>query len=970
MKKRSSSVSRGGLYAIIGLVIAVIVLGGVLGYVASRKAVSPKTVTLPAKTVTKVTTKTLPPVTVTITKTTTKTTTSVKPTTTTTTKTTTTTTSTTTTKTTTTTTTKTTTSVKPTTTTTTKTTTKVVFSTLEPVVTTTYSAVAGTTIHFFLASFKPSSGSYAILYLGNGKTIKTTTQHVSYTYNYPGHYLVYYNIYKNGALTGSSMSNLIEITIAPKVPASIAPYVTVPTIVFNVTKNPTAPIFTVGEAAYFSGGFLQPPSGTNMTIYEYVWNFGNGKTLKVMANKTTHLPVTNPVSTTYSSPGLYSVSLTIITKNTYTGKTYNYTSYQTVAVKSSSYPFALYTPILKVPNPGTIVVAENVPGGPFSFDPDIDYESVGFEVISNIFATLIVYNGSSTTSFIPYVAEYLPTVGHGINSNYTEYTFKIRPGLYFSNGDPITAYDVWYSIIRDMLFSGGTPGTPGWILTQYLIPNYTPFTFPVKSPNDTKDFEAIMHAVTYNNATDTVTFHLYRPTAPQFLFTAVNDPLGAGILDAKWLEQVGAGIPNFTAAGFFAYEQEANEGNYNTKVQWDPVASGPYMIKSYTPGQSIVLVPNPYFKGVPGIPKPNDTVIIYWVKDPATAYEMFASGQADIVTGLPSSYVPLVEALEAKGQAAMYEFPTLSEFFWVFVVDVSQSGLKGINPSYHMPSYYFANPLVREAFAYAWNETEYLNDILGNAKYHFNFGTSYCGVIIPGLPYYLPPSEFTGCPTLNLTYAKQLMEKSGFYNISVYFPIIVPSGDTVDFTAAAMWAGLLHKMDPNINAQPLYLPFSTIIADEVPGKNPMPLYNLGWIADYPLASDFTDAMYLQGGTYPAPDGWTVSYFENLSKQFAAKGNTYLANLFANESKEYNELNTLITKADHAAIAGNNTAAQMYYKEATQIAINLYMYVYTVQSTAHWFIKPYMHGYMGKISYQENPMIGGAGDGLYYWWVKG
>jgi len=82
---------------------------------------------------------------------------------------------------------------------------------------------------------------------------------------------------------------------------------------------------------------------------------------------------------------------------------------------------------------------------------------------------------------------------------------------------------LWYSMIRDILFAGGTPGTPGWILTQYLIPNCTPFTFVVTSPNDTQGFEEIMNAVTYNNQTDTVTFYLSRPSSPQFLFTALAD---------------------------------------------------------------------------------------------------------------------------------------------------------------------------------------------------------------------------------------------------------------------------------------------------------------------------------------------------------------------------------------------------------------------------------------------------------------
>ncbi|MGC8621285.1 MAG: hypothetical protein ACP5U0_05115, partial [Caldisphaera sp.] len=81
-----------------------------------------------------------------------------------------------------------------------------------------------------MSSFTPSSNKYALFYPGNGKVINTTSQYVNVTYNYPGHYLVYYNVYQSGSLVGSSLSNLIEITVAPSIPESLAPLVTVPTI--------------------------------------------------------------------------------------------------------------------------------------------------------------------------------------------------------------------------------------------------------------------------------------------------------------------------------------------------------------------------------------------------------------------------------------------------------------------------------------------------------------------------------------------------------------------------------------------------------------------------------------------------------------------------------------------------------------------------------------------------------------------
>jgi ABC-type transport system substrate-binding protein len=812
-------------------------------------------------------------------------------------------------------------------------------------------AIQGTPITFTVSGLL--SNGIANLSLGDGHYAQTNST-VIYTYRYPGRYLVSASEVVNGkvVIDTDNATRLIQVT--PNVNSSFAQLISIPVITFNLTRNPGAPLVNVNQTVFFYGGFLEEPTGTNISIISYVWNFGNGKTVTVQANSSTSEPQTNPVNTTYLAPGLYPVSLTIYTQNTSSGAKYSYTTYQTVAVSSSTESFKLFVYSGNIPNPNVINVAENVAGGPYSFDPQIDYESVGAEVVSNIFGTLLVYNGSSTTSFLPMIASQIPSVQNGeVNANYTSYTFQIRQGLKFSNGDPITAYDVWYSMIRDMLFVGGAPGTPDWILAQYLIPGATIGVPIMTAANDTSDFNAIMNAVTYSNSSQTVTFHLVRPITPQLFFTTIADPLGAGVLDAAWLQQVGAGI-TFTPAGFYNYQNEGNEGYYNTKVQNNPVTSGPYMIQSYVPGQSVTLVPNPYFPGTPGIPAPKDTVVIQWVKDPETAYNLFASGQVDIVTLLPTSYFPLLTNLVGQGQASLYEFPTLSDFFYVFTLNFSESLMKtDFGSQYHAPPDYFANLDVRKAFAYAFNYTNYIDNIQGNLKYHIDFGENYAGVIIQGLPYHVPESQLQNVPTYNLSYAKQLLEQSGEYNVSINIPVAVSSGDTVDYAATQMWAAALNQIDPNIQMTPVYVPFSTIIAYEVPGSNPMPIYYLGWIADYPYPSDFVDAMYKEGGTYPAPDGFSTEYFN-------ATGHANQAQMFA-------QMNSLIQQADTTA---NATLAAQLYKQAEQIAINLYMYVYTVQPNAFWVVKPYMNGYQGQILYEENPMTNGAGGSLYYWWVKG
>jgi ABC-type oligopeptide transport system substrate-binding subunit len=272
--------------------------------------------------------------------------------------------------------------------------------------------------------------------------------------------------------------------------------------------------------------------------------------------------------------------------------------------------------------------------------------------------------------------------------------------------------------------------------------------------------------------------------------------------------------------------------------------------------------------------------------------------------------------------------------------------------NFNVPQNYFANTDVREAFCDAFNYTNYIDQIVGNDVYGENFASSYCGAIIPGLPYYVPPSQLSGVPAYDLATATSLMQQSGEGNVAVNVPIIVTAGDTINYAGAQMWAAALHQMDPDITATVEYEPFATIIGQQVAGGNPMPVYYLGWIADYPYPSDFVNALYQQGATYPSASGFSVS-------DLTSEG-------FASEATQYQQLNTAIQQADAAT---NPTQAAALYKTAEQDAVNLYMYVYAQQPSAFWVVKPYITGYSG-IQSEENPMIGGATDSIFYWWVKG
>jgi ABC-type transport system substrate-binding protein len=797
------------------------------------------------------------------------------------------------------------------------------------------------------------------VYFGDGHAANTTSA-VTYTYPTPGRYLVAVQEFVNGQPLSSTFNALQTIQVTPTVSESIGPLISIPVVSFDVNRNPSAPVVRVGEDVYLSGGFLEPPSGANMIVSQYVWDFGNGATKTLAANSTSYRPAQNPAVSTYDRPGLFAVILTLVTENSTSMATYKTSVAQTVAVGSTSQNYAIFLYAGSVPNPSVINVAQWTGGSvPYSFDPAVE-SSVGlfgWEVVGNIFSTLLAYNGSSTTDFIPMAATQVPSLSNGqISSDYMTYTFQIRPNLRFSNGDPLTAYDVWYSTIRTTLFVGGVPATGDWVLVQYLVPGANAGVPIMADTEDIAHYKAIVNAVTYSYSSNTVTFRLVRPLIPQRFFEAIASY--PGILDSRWLQQVGAGI-TFTPAGFYAYQSQGNAGGYNLKVQYIPVASGPYAIQNYAVGQSITLVPNPGFPGVPGIPVVHNTVVIQYAMEAHTAYELWRSCQADIVTwiigsGSPNDiYLPLLKQQVANGQAALYQFPMLAPQFYPFNIDINETAMKTVfGAQYHVPHDYFANLKVRKAFAYAFNYTRYYDEIQGNRKYGVNLGDPYAGALVPGEPYHVPVGELQNVPMYNLTYAKELLQESGEYDIPVTIPFVAWTGDVIDQMAGEMWAAALHSIDPNIVMTPVYVPYLTLLVDYgIPGF-PTPIYYGVWTANYPYPSDPVAGVYKQGGHYTAVDGWSVDLNSTGHGDQAAM---------------YAEMNSLIAEADSTT---NATLAAQDYKQVEQIAIDLYMYVYTSVFSQFWAVKSYMTGYQGQISDQMNPLFGGIEDGHYYWWVKG
>lgn len=790
-------------------------------------------------------------------------------------------------------------------------------------------AYTGQYVNFISQASKGTSGITNVTWtFGDGQT--GTGFNVSHKYTYPGFYLVELS-WESGGAVSNNLASLYPVEILPStsgVSTTTLSEQTSPVILFNKTVNTNAPLFTLSESVSAQGSYLQPPTAAGWTIGAFAWNMpgasaGTGTTYNFTSSTAGVFPLMLNITTNDSSS---SITNTVI---------------ETVVFEPSNVTTGMLLGPGSVVNPSVITDAEVVPGGPFSLDPQIDWETVGLEVLRNVYETLVSFNGTSTTSFLPVLASQVPTIANGgVSSNSLNWTFTVRSNATFADGNKVTAFDVYFSMVRELLFTTGSPGTGGYTLAQALLPGYATFV-----PNF-NDYANITKAITYSNTSNTVTFHLFKPV-PYFLALLADTP--SSVMEYSWAAAHGAGL-SFTAAGFTKYMSQADAANYNSYLQWNSMGSGPFTVSSVQLGESITLSPNPHYNPPAyGFPKSNYTIVIDYVKQASTAVLMLKNGQADIVSNLPTSSLTSVIQAETTGQASIYTFPTMTTYFYPFNFNVNTTMLKSIGSQYTIPSTYFANLDVRKAFTDAFNYTQFLSDILGNSKFGIKLGEGYVGLLPPGMLGYLNFSQWSNAPTYDLTAATNLLYASGLYNTTINIPIFVSSGDVTNYAAVSMWAQALHSIDSHITVTPYYITFSQMIGYLVAGQNPMPIYSLGWGTSIPDPINMIPPMYNPGGFYMAGDGVSSA---------AALSSSGHPNQAANFSQ-------ILNLSNQAQVETNTTLRAMLYQEANQIAINLTLYLYTYIPSGMWIYQTWLKG----VNYQENPVVGGEVDTLFCYLTK-
>ena len=264
--------------------------------------------------------------------------------------------------------------------------------------------------------------------------------------------------------------------------------------------------------------------------------------------------------------------------------------------------------------------------------------------------------------------------------------FKLRPGLKWSDGAPLTADDVVFTY-RDVVANPDVP-TDAKEGIQIGVNKAYP---DVRKLDDLR-----------------VEFILPEPFAP--LLNATAGPDGIVILPKHVLAET---LKTKGADGNLTFLSTWGTDTDPTKI----VVNGPYVMESYTAGQRLIFRRNPYYwrKDAQGTQLPYiDRIIWQVVENLDTQLLRFRSGDIDVlgdIRPLRSEYVPLLKREEKRGKFAIQDGgPWSGTLYLTFNLNQgkSKNGKSLVDP---IKSRWFNTLAFRQAVAYGIDRQRINNNL-------------------------------------------------------------------------------------------------------------------------------------------------------------------------------------------------------------------------------------------------------------------
>jgi len=338
-------------------------------------------------------------------------------------------------------------------------------------------------------------------------------------------------------------------------------------------------------------------------------------------------------------------------------------------------------------------------------DPARAWFTAEWQMLSVTNDGLLTYRrtgGPAGDTLVPDLATAIPAPGAGGLS----YTFQLRPGIRYSNGEPVRAADFRRAIERVFLVNHGSGAAS----------EYTGIVGASQCVRDPTNCD-LARGIVADEKTGTVTFHLVAPD-PDFLYK----------LALPFADAIAAGTPDRMLSA--------------SQIP----ATGPYMTASYVPHHRWVLIRNPRFRQWSAAAQPRgypDRIVLRLDVPAGPAVKAVEQSRADVLLS-PA----------ARLREIVTRYPNLLH-------SGPQPGTIGL--VLNTRAYPFSVTAARRAVNYAIDRRTLIRLIGGSSA-----GELTCQIMPPALPGYQPYCPYTASPSPggawtapDLAMAQKLVAASG-----------------------------------------------------------------------------------------------------------------------------------------------------------------------------------------------------------------
>jgi peptide/nickel transport system substrate-binding protein len=594
----------------------------------------------------------------------------------------------------------------------------------------------------------------------------------------------------------------------------------------------------------------------------------------------------------------------------------------------------------EIKNPDTFVsctISE-----PDSMDYSYMYDNASYEIVFNVYESLLFYNREKVDEFVPLLAEELPEV----SDDGMTFTFKVRQGIKFHEGGDLTPSDIAYSWWRTMIQDRA--GGPAWVVLEPLT-GYYAIEDIADEMGDEAACELIKSSVVPDDENWTVTFNLAKPFGAFLSVVATGWGVAA---DKEWVVEQGGWDGDCATWRDYHDPQDVESELYSAMN-----GTGPYKFDHWTPGEEIVLVRNddywmtePLWEGAPTGPAALERAVWKYIEEWGTRYAAFEAQDCDQMY-VPRQYVSQADELvkeqwdavdtsdpgtmtilNENGTARSFiNLPQVSSADVFFNQNVNVEGGNAYLGSGELdgdgiPPDFFADEHVRKAFNYCFDFDTFIEEAWLDEAIQRR------GPIISGILGYNPDQEVFSYDLAKCEEEFRLAWDGAVWDTGFYMVVTYNSGNDQRRTAAEIIEANVESINDNFSISVLDVPFATMLDETVAGR--LPLFIIGWIEDYHHPHNWVVPYMSSSGTW--------SQFQSLPQEqydrYDAKIAECLALPFGPEAEAcYFELQAMAVE-DVLDIFMTQALGRMYFQDWVQG-----FYFNPIYPTQQWIYR-YSKGY--------------------------